>query len=109
MRFVGDLALRSDESGLELNIGLDLVHQGRIAVTQHATQTLLRHRGADGARRRADHARRLARKRVLAPRSAGPVDGVLQSAGYRPVYSGVTKSTASTSAMDCLSARATGG
>jgi hypothetical protein len=29
--------------------------------------------------------------------------------GIERLYSGVTKSTASTSAMDCLSARATGG
>jgi hypothetical protein len=43
----------------------------------------LRQRGADGTRRGADHAGGLARKRVLAPGSAGPVDGVLQPAGDR--------------------------
>ena len=73
------------KAGLELDVRLGRVHLRRVAEAEHAAQLLLGDGGADRARRRADHRRRLARERVLAVGPARPVDRVLQAARDRAV------------------------
>ena len=86
--FVRDFAVIGDQPGRELDVGLRRIHLRRVAEAQHAAQVLLRDGGADGARRGADHGRRLARERVLAVGAARPVDRVLQPARDRAVVFG---------------------
>ena len=49
---VGHLAVVGDEAWLKLDVGLDGVHEGRVAERQDAAQVLLRDGGADLARGR---------------------------------------------------------
>src|SRR5690606_23161733 len=80
-----DRAVCVEHAVLELDVGLRRVHLRRVEEAEDAAQVLLADRGADRAGRGTDHARGDVRERVLAPGAAGPVDGVLQTAGDRAV------------------------
>src|SRR5687767_3963739 len=66
---VGDFAIRLEHVGRIVNIGLGGGHLTGVAETEHPTQTLLGHGGADRTNRRPDHACWDVVERVLAPGS----------------------------------------
>ena len=87
-RLVGDLTAPGEDLGGEGDVGLGCGHLPGVAEAQHRPQALLTDGGADRADGGADDAGGDVVEGVLAPRSRGPVDGVLQRAGDRPVVLG---------------------
>src|SRR5688500_11418498 len=83
--FVGDLTVLSNETALELNVGLDRIHLWGVAERQNAPQVLLRDRRSNLARGRPNTGRRLSCERVLPVGSTSPVDRIFQAARNRPV------------------------
>ena len=81
-------ALVVEQAFLGLHEGLGLADRRHVEVGEDVAQVLLRHGGADGADRDADHAGRLAGPGALAVGTRGVVDRVLQHAGNRAVVFG---------------------